>query len=61
MHTEQAASLTGRNNRLAQLLLGYLVTSGAKSHVVFVLGDPPPADFLQGDEISRLSRLVFEI
>jgi len=47
-----AVSLTERDNRLAHyvaifgglgLLLGYLDTSGAKSDVIFLLGDP---DFL---------------
>jgi len=53
---KQAASLTERNNRLAQslsyqdphfglfsglgLLLGYLATSGAKPDVIFLLSDP---------------------
>jgi len=37
---------------------GYLTTSGAKSDVTFLLSDP---DFYKGDEISRLSRLIFEI
>jgi len=50
---KQAASLTERENRLAHyfalfwglgLLLGYLATSGAKSDVIFVFGDP---NFLQ--------------
>jgi len=50
---KQAASLTERDNRLAHyfalfyglgLLLGYLSTSGAKSDVIFLFGDP---DFLQ--------------
>jgi len=37
----------------------YIATFGAKSDVIFFLDDP---DFLyKGDEISRLSRLVFEI
>jgi len=51
---DQVASLTERDNyRLAHyfwlfyailgLLLGYLATSGAKSDVIFLLGDP---DFL---------------
>ena len=62
-----AASLTERDNRLTHyfgqfwglgLLLGYLATSGAKSDVVFLLGDPI---FYKGDEISRLPGLVFEI
>jgi len=52
MQSEQAASLTERDNRLAHsfwlfwsvgLLLGYLTTSGAKSDVIFLLGNP---DFL---------------
>ena len=38
------------------LLLRYLATSGAKSDVIFFLGDP-----YKGDEISRLSCSVFEI
>ena len=46
---KQAALLTQRHNRLAHyfalfwgwgLLLGYLATSGAKSDVIFLLGDP---------------------
>jgi len=37
------------------LLLGYLATSGAKSDVIFLLGDPIS---YKGEEISRLSRLV---
>jgi len=38
------------------LLLGYLATSGAKSDVIFLHGDP---DFLyKGDEILRLSHFV---
>jgi len=37
---------------------GYLAISGAKSYVIFLLGDPISC---KGDEISRLSRLVFEI
>ena len=38
---------------------GYLATSGAKSDVMFFLGDP---DFLhRGDEILLLSQSVFEI
>jgi len=49
---EQAASLTVRDNRLARyfglfgslgLLWEHLATSGAKSDVIFLLGDP---DFL---------------
>ena len=51
-HTKQAASLMERNNRLkhsrnyccSRILCGYLATSGAKSDVIFLLGDP---DFLQ--------------
>ena len=52
--TEQAASVTQRDNRLAHhfgllsglgLLMGYLATSSAKSDVIFLLGDP---DFLLG-------------
>jgi len=39
------------------LLLRYLATSGAKSDVI-LLGDP---DFLEGDEIASITRLVFEI
>jgi len=59
--------LTERDSRLAHffalflglgLRLGYIATSNAKSDVIFVLGDP---DFLQNDEISRISRTVFEI
>jgi len=50
---KQAASLTERDNRLAHyfvltwglgVLLGYLATFGAKSYVIFLLGDP---DFMQ--------------
>ena len=40
------------------LLLGYLASSGTKSDVIFLLGDP---DFPKGYEISRLSCLVIEI
>jgi len=48
---KKAASLTERNNRLAhsrncfcdKILLGYLATSGAKSDIIILLGDP---DFL---------------
>jgi len=37
---------------------GYLATSDAKCDVMFLLSDP---DFLEGDEISRVSRVVSEI
>jgi len=59
--------LTERDSTFAQyfalfwglgLRLGYLATSGAKSDIIFLLGDP---DFLQGGEISRVSRVVSEI
>jgi len=65
---QKAASLTERDNRLAHyfalyldlgLLLGYLATSGAKSDVIFLLGATPISH--EGDEISHLSCLVFEI
>jgi len=66
---KQAVSLTERNNTLShsrncccgRILLWYLAsrTSAANSDVIFLLGDP---EFLyKGDEISRPSRLVFEI
>ena len=38
--------------------LGYLATSGAKSDVIFLLSD---LISYKGDEIPRLSRLIFEI
>jgi len=59
--------LTERDSRLTHyfvlfwglwLLLGYLATSGAKSDVIFLLSDPIS---YKDDEISRPSRLVFEI
>jgi len=43
----------------ATFVLGHLATSDAKSDVIFLLGEIPI--FYKGDEISRLSRLVFEI
>jgi len=43
---------------ILELLWGYLATFGAKSDVIFLLGDPIS---YKGDEISRLSRRVFEI
>jgi len=60
VNSTQTASLTERNYRLAHsrncsglgLLLGYLATSGAKSGVAFLLGDPICC---KGDKISRPS------
>ena len=40
------------------LPLGYLATPSAKSDVIFLLSHP---DFVYGDEILRVSRVVFEI
>jgi len=59
--------LTEQDSRLAHyiallwglmLLLTYLATFGTKSDVIFLLGDP---NFLQGNEILRVSHIVFEI
>jgi len=54
-HTHLTTKVVGN---YACTRLGYLGIPHAKSEVIFLLGD---LDFYKGDEISRLSVLVFEI
>jgi len=63
LHNQQAASLMERDNILRYFGVwgnfgGYLATSGGKHDVIFLLAIPISYN---GDEISRLSRLIFQI